>query len=154
YLGIDEKVVSAAVQTYANRVRASEFKLEGKRYKVFLEPDIITDDLNSIYVIPKSGDPVPLSTVAKVKPEVQAPVLKHLNKMRVAHVLANLKKGQSLSEARNYLDKLISENVPEGITVSYLGSLAMQKSSGTTFLLLFIAGLVFIFAVMAIQFES
>lgn len=154
YLGIDEKMVSMALQTYANRARASEFKLEGQRYKVYLEPDSITDDLNAIYINTKVGDPVPLSAVAKVKPEVEAPALKHLNKMRVAHVLASLNKGQSLSEAKEYLDQLVAQRVPAHISVSYQGNIAMQKSSSATFLLLFFAGLIFIFAIMAIQFES
>ena len=153
-LGVDEKAISVALQTYANRARASEFKLDGQRYKVYLEPDMPTEDLDAIYINTKAKEPVPLSTVAKVKTEVQAPTLRHLNKMRVAHVLASLNKGQSLSDAQNYVDNLLRDNTPAGITVSYQGAIALQKTSGATFLLLFIAGLIFIFAVMAIQFES
>jgi len=153
-LGIDEKAISIALQTYAHRIRASEFKMEGQRYKVFLEPDAKIEDLNAIYLSTKNGDQVPLSAVAKVKPEVQAPVLRHLNQMRTANVLANTALGQSLGEAKAYLDKVIDEVVPKEISVSYEGAIAMQKQSGQTFLLLFFAGLIFIFAVMAIQFES
>lgn len=152
-LGIDEKILSIALQTYADRVSASEFKMEGQRYKVYLQPDVITEDLNSIYISTKNGESVPLSTVARVKREVRAPVLKHLNQMRVAHVLANLNEGQSLSAAKNYLDQIITD-VPPEISVTYEGAIAMQKKSGATFMLLFFAGLVFIFAVMAIQFEG
>lgn len=152
-LDIDEKTVSLALQTYASRVRSSEFKLDGQRYHVFLETDVPTTDLNSIYIA-TSGEPVPLSTIARVKNEVQAPVLKHLNQMRTATVFASLAEGQSLSQAKTYLDKVVQENVPKEFAVSFEGALAMQKKTGQTFLLLFFAGLVFIFAVMAIQFEG
>lgn len=153
-LGIDEKSVSLTLQAYADRVRASAFRLDGQRYHVYLEPDKPTEDLNSIYIGTKSGESVPLSTVARVKNEVQAPVLKHLNQMRTAHVLASLGPASSLSEAKEYLDKVVEEIVPKEFSVSYEGAIAMQKKSGQTFLLLFFAGLVFIFAVMAIQFEG
>ncbi len=146
--------MSIALQTYADKFKAAEFRLDGQRYDVLLEPDVITEDLNSIYLGTKNGEPVPLSTVARVKREIKAPVLKHYNQMRTANVLANLKEGQSLSEAKAYLDKIITEEVPSEISVSYEGALAMQKKSGQTFALLFFAGLIFIFAVMAIQFEA
>src|SRR5579871_2169683 len=105
-LGIDEKAISIALQTYAHRIRASEFKLAGQRYKVYLEPDVKTDDLGAIYVATKSGEQVPLSTVAKVKQTVEAPVLRHLNQMRTTRVLANLNLGGSLGDAKAYLDKV------------------------------------------------
>lgn len=153
-LGIDERAVSLTLQTYADRIRASAFRLDGQRYYTYLEPDQPTEDLNSIYVSTKSGESVPLSTIARVTKEVQAPVLKHLNQMRTAHVLASLGPGKSLSDAKDYLDKIVDEVVPKEFSVSYEGSMAMQKKSGQTFLLLFFAGLIFIFAVMAIQFEG
>ncbi len=139
-LGIDERAISIALQTYSHRIRASEFKKDGQRYKVFLEPDVKIEDLNSIYLSTKNGEQVPLSTVAKVQPEVQAPVLRHLNQMRTANVLANTAEGQSLGEAKAYLDKVIDEMVPKEISVSYEGAIAMQKQSGQTFLLLFFCG--------------
>lgn len=153
-LGIDEKAVSMALQAYTNRMRASEFKLDGQRYALYLEADRPIDDISSIYISTKNNDLVPLSTVAKVSQEVQAPVLKHLNQMRTANVLASLGPTMSLSEAKEYLDKIVDEIVPKHYSVEYKGSLAMQKKSGQTFLLLFFAGLIFIFAVMAIQFEG
>jgi multidrug efflux pump len=153
-LGVDEKTVSLALQAYTDRVQSSEFRLDGQRYHMYLEPDVITADLNAIYITTKNGESVPLSTVARVKPEVQAPVLKHLNQMRTANVLANLAVGQSLSEAKTYLDGVIKDEVPSEISVSFEGSIAMQKKSGQTFIMLFFAGLIFIFAVMAIQFEG
>lgn len=153
-LGIDEKAVSIALQTYADRMRPSEFKMEGQRYDVYLGPEVAFDDLNSIYLMTKDKVSVPLSTVAKVKKIVQAPVLRHLDQMRTANVLASLGEGQSLDSVKLYLDGLIEELVPKSISVSFEGAIAMQKKSGKTFLLLFLAGLIFIFSVMAVQFES
>lgn len=153
-LGVEEKTVSLALQTYADRIMASEFRLDGQRYPIYMQPDVTTEDLNSIYISTKSGEAVPLSTVAKVKKVIEAPVLKHLNQMRTANVLASLGEGKSMGDAKDYLNKLVEEYVPNEISVSYEGTFAMQKRSGQTFILLFFAGLVFIFAVMAIQFEG
>lgn len=154
FLGVDEKTVSTAIQAYSHRVRASEFKKDGQRYHVYLEPDVVSEDLNSVYISTKSGESVPLATVAKVKKVIRAPVLKHTNQMRTAHVMASLGEGQSLGAAKEYLDKLIKEEVPKDISISYEGSMAMHKKSGETFALLFLAGLIFIFAIMAVQFEG
>lgn len=154
FLGVDEKTVSTAIQAFTHRVRASEFKKDGQRYNVFLEPDVVSEDLNSVYISTASGESVPLAAVAKVKKVIKAPVLKHTNQMRTAHVLASLSPGQSLSDAKEYLDKIVKENVPKEFSVSYEGSMEMHKKSGDTFLLLFLAGLIFIFAIMAVQFEG
>jgi multidrug efflux pump len=62
-------------------------------------------------------------------------------------------KNMSLSQAKEYLDEVTKE-VPNGVAVAYEGNLAAQAKSNKTFSLLFIAGLIFIFAVLAIQFES
>jgi multidrug efflux pump len=154
YLGIDEKTVSVAVQAYSHRVRAADFKKDGQRYNVYLQPDVVSEDLNSVYISTAKGDSVPLATVAQVKKSIKAPTLKHTNQMRTAHVSASLGKGQSLSDAKAYLDKLIKEHVPKDISVSYEGMMDMQKKASDTFILLFLAGLIFIFAIMAVQFEG
>ena len=83
-------------------MRPSEFKLEGQRYNVFLSSENTPiEDLSMIYVKTKSGDQVPLATVAKVRRDVQAPTLKHLNQMRAATVFANLRSTISWARLRN-----------------------------------------------------
>lgn len=153
-LGIDEKKVSMAIQAYTHRLRASEFKKDGQRYSVYLEPDVVSEDLASVYVTTDSGEPVPLATVAKVKRVIKAPVLTHSNQMRTANIRASLAEGQSLNSAKAYLDRLIEDNVPKDFSGSYQGSIAMEQKSSRTFFLLFLAGLIFIFAIMAVQFEG
>lgn len=153
-LGISEQAISMALQSYGNRMGASEFKLEGQRYRVFLQPAKAVHDLSSIYLSAKSGEQVPLATVAELSQTVQSPNLPHLNQMRSVSVLAGLKDEMSLSEAKAYLEKVIPENVPSDVAISYGGALEMQAKSNKTFILLFFAGLIFIFAVLAIQFEA
>lgn len=153
-LGIEEKSLSMALQSFGDRMRPSEFKLDGQRYSVYLQANLASEDLSNIYVSAKTGEQVPLSTVAQVRNEVSAPELRHLNQMRTATVLANMPQGMSLSQAQQYLDQLVLKHVPDGIAVSYQGALAAHKKSSQTFLLLFGAGLIFIFAVLAIQFEA
>ncbi|HXW60069.1 MAG TPA: efflux RND transporter permease subunit, partial [Myxococcota bacterium] len=62
-LGIDEKAISIALQIFADRMRASEFKLESMRYGVYLQSNVDNDDLSQIYVSAKDGTQVPLATV-------------------------------------------------------------------------------------------
>ncbi|MCA9508132.1 MAG: efflux RND transporter permease subunit [Myxococcales bacterium] len=153
-LNISEKNISMALQTMSDRMRASSFNLEGQSYSVYLSSSSQVKDLELVYLSTKNGTQVPLSTVANIDYRVQAPTLRHLNQMRTAQVLANLSDSTSLSDARNYLDKTIPDIVPADMSVSYEGALGMQERSSKTFALLFLAGLIFIFAIMAIQFED
>lgn len=153
-LGIDEKALSLALQTYADRMSPSEFKMDGQRYTVRLQATQALADLSTIYLRTKNKTQVPLAAFAEIEEEMLAPQLSHLNQMRSATVSANLSPGQSLSEAKDYIEKMVNEEVPETITVSYEGALAMQRHNAKTFLLLLIAGLIFIFAILAIQFEA
>lgn len=153
-LGIEEKNISIAVQVFSDKMQSSEFKLEGQRYAVYLSSALKSDDFDLIYLTTKDGIQVPLSTVADIHYGVQSPLLKHLNQMRAAKVLANLSDTTSLSDARNYLNSIVPEVVPSDMNVTYEGALGMQEKSSRTFALLFLAGLMFIFAIMAIQFEG
>ncbi len=153
-LGIEEKSVSIAVQSFGNRMQPSEFKLDAQRYRVYLQSLYPIEDLNTIYLKTKNGDQVPLDTVATLKNRVEAPVLKHLNQMRTAAVLGNLDDKTSLSDAQAYLEKILPTIIPSDVSVTFEGALGMQKKSSQTFALLFLAGLIFIFAILAIQFEG
>ena len=153
-LGVLESDVSVALQTFTDRMRASEFRFEGERYDVFLTLDKPFTDLSDIPVVTNLGSQVPLVVVADVTKTFQAAALAHQNQMRAVTILANLADGKSQSEAISYLDGLVSKLVPEDISVAYEGSIAAQKKSDQTFALLFLAGLIFIFAIMAMQFES
>ena len=80
--------------------------------------------------------------------------LKHYNRIRSASITASLVPGVTLGQALNDLDKIAREKLPPGIKTEYAGQSLEYKSSSSALYLMFILAIIFIYLVLAAQFES
>jgi multidrug efflux pump len=133
------------------------FKRGTKQYDVIIQvqaanratPDVI----QGIYVRGSSGL-VQLANVVKISEAVGPKELNHYNRRRSATITANLIPFVSLGQALNDLDKIANTNLPSNIKKEYAGqSLEFKESSGGLYYF-FLLAIVFIFLVLAAQFES
>ncbi len=153
--GISELQISLALQVFLDGMNASEYRKDSQRYNVYLRSTDPDASLESIYIKSNKGlGMVSLASVAKISEEITASSFGHYNQMRSLKISANFDAKKSLGEVKNYLDSMVSKHVPESIIVSYEGALKEQSKSLQTFVLLMLAGLLFVFFVLAIQFES
>ena len=97
---------------------------------------------------------VPLSALVKVKEVVVPRELNHFGQRRSATVTANLSPDYSLGEALDFLDATAKKVLKPGYATDVNGSSREFRKSSDSLTLVFLLALVFIFLVLAAQFES
>jgi multidrug efflux pump len=135
----------------------TEFKRGSKQYDLIVQlrpgqratPDVI----NEVYVRGDTGI-VQLANVVKVRETVAPKELNHYNRVRSATISANLPPGVALGKALDDLDRIRAENLPPSIRREFSGQSREFRESSESLYLLFILSVVFIYLVLAAQFES
>jgi hydrophobic/amphiphilic exporter-1 (mainly G- bacteria), HAE1 family len=96
---------------------------------------------------------IPLEALVKVRPTTSAQTIRHYNLFRSAEVNGQAAPGVSSGEAIAAMEEL-SASLPEGMAGEWTGVSLDQKQSGGQTLIIFAMGLVFVFLVLAAQYES
>ena len=101
-----------------------------------------------------TGALVPLSALVQAE-EIAGPnELKRFDRLRSITLSANLAPGYSLGEALADVERVIREEVPQGVTINYDGESRELKQSGGKLWLTFGFALLIVYLVLAAQFES
>jgi multidrug efflux pump len=156
-LGVSVADVGTTLETLLGGKAVTNFKRGTKQYDVILQmkpaaratPDAIRD----IYIRGASGL-VQLANVVRVEESLAPKELNHYNRVRSATITANLAPGVSLGEALGDLDRIAADKLPAGIEREYGGQSLEYKSSSNSLYFMFVLAILFIYLVLAAQFES
>jgi HAE1 family hydrophobic/amphiphilic exporter-1 len=97
---------------------------------------------------------IPLESLVNVTPTTSAQTIRHYNLFRSAEINGQPAPGISSGEALLAMERLAAEGLPEGMGTEWTGVSLEQKESGSQTLVIFALGLVFVFLVLAAQYES
>lgn len=157
-LGISVADTGRVLETLLAGRQVTRFKQASEQYDVMvqIEEDQRSEpeQLNRIYMRTKTGELVPLSSVVDLKATVAPRDLNHFNRLRSVTLTANLAPDYSLGEALEYLNKTAQEVLPSTATIDYRGQSREFMESGSSMYIAFMLAVVFIFLVLAAQFES
>ena len=156
-LGVSVTDIGLTLETFLGGRVVTNFKRGAKQYDVIVQmkpsdrsrPDAIDD----IYIRSSDGL-VQLANVVKIRETVSPKELNHYNRVRSATISANLVPGVSLGDALDDLDEIAANALPAGINREYAGQSLEFKSSSGTLYFMFMLAIVFIYLVLAAQFES
>ena len=156
-LGVSVTDIGLTLETFLGGRVVTNFKRGAKQYDVIVQmkpsdrsrPDAIDD----IYIRSSDGL-VQLANVVKIRETVSPKELNHYNRVRSATISANLVPGVSLGDALDDLDEIAATALPAGINREYAGQSLEFKSSSGTLYFMFMLAIVFIYLVLAAQFES
>lgn len=157
-LGIQVEAIGRTLETLLGGRQVTRFKREGKQYDVIVKLEDKDrrqpTDLTSIYVRGSRGDITQLSNLVTLTETVAPKELNHFNRLRAAVISANVSPGYTLSEALRVLDQAAGEVLTPEYQTSLDGQSREFRESGKQLYLIFILALVFIYLVLAAQFES
>jgi multidrug efflux pump len=156
-LGVSVTEIGTTLETLLGGREVTDFKRGSKQYHVIAQvpaagratPDVIEE----IYVRGKEGL-VQLANVVKVRETVAPKELKHYNRVRSATISANLIPVVSLGQALDGLDKIAREELPPTVRHELAGQSKEFRESSNSLYFLFLLAVVFIYLVLAAQFES
>jgi multidrug efflux pump len=135
----------------------SEFKRGTKQYDVIAQVrpgDRATPDMISNLYVRGTGGLVQLANLVRIQETVAPKELNHYNRMRSATITANLPPGVSLGKALADLDRIAETQLPAGVRRDLAGQSVEFRESSSSLYFLFGLSVVFIFLVLAAQFES
>jgi multidrug efflux pump len=156
-LGVSVSDVGNTLQTLLGGREVTRFKRGNKQYEVMLQvrPEERSSPaaIEGLYLRGREGL-VQMASLVNVQEKVSAKELNHFDRVRSATVSANLPPGVTIGKALVDLRAIAKRTLPAGMRTDLSGeSREFVESSGGLYWL-FVVALVFIFLVLAAQFES
>jgi multidrug efflux pump len=156
-LGVSVADIGTTLQTLLGGRESTQFRRGDKQYKVMLqirpEERATPRAIESLYLRGREGL-FQMANVVTARETVSPKELNHFNRIRSARITANIAPGVTLGEALKDLDAIARTKLPPGIRTDLDGeSREFRESSGSLYFLFGFA-VVFIYLVLAAQFES
>ena len=157
-LGINVPDVFNALQTYLGSSYVNDFNLLGRTFRVMAQADsryrLDSADVLRIRVRNANGETVPLGSFTTVR-DISGPYrVPRYNLYPAAELDGAAAPGYSQGEAIAIMEKLAAELLPEGFSYEWTTLAYQQQRAGNTALFAFVLAVVFVFLVLAAQYES
>ena len=149
-LGIDVNESMETLQSYVGSFYSSNFVRFGQMYKVMLQaaPEyrMNPEDLFGLYAKNKEGNMVPYSNFMTM--------ITRYNLFTSAMITGEQAPGVSSGEALEAVEEIAAEVLPRGYDIEWSGVAREEKESGGQSLVIFAICLVFVYLLLAAQYES
>jgi HAE1 family hydrophobic/amphiphilic exporter-1 len=157
-LGVPPERVFEAMQVYLGSAYINDINYLGRTYQVFAQAEdrfrMKTDDIARFKTRNQAGEMVPLGSVMTFRDTAGPYRLPHYNQFPAAEVQGSAAPGISSGTALAAMEQLAAQRLPKGIGYEWTDIAFEQKQAGDTALLLFVASVIFVFMVLAAQYES
>jgi hydrophobe/amphiphile efflux-1 (HAE1) family protein len=157
-LGINVIDVFNALQTYLGSSYVNDFNLFGRTFRVVAQARaderMDTKDVLAIRVRNSSGDTVPLGSFTTVRDVSGSYRVPRYNLYPSAELDGAAAPGYSQGQAMEIMQKLAAETLPDGFSYEWTTLAYQQLRAGNTAVFAFVLAVVFVFLVLAAQFES
>lgn len=157
-LGISVDRVNEALQVYLGSTFVNEFNFLGRTYRVTAQADSsFRDDLRdiaSLKVRNDHGRMVPIGSVASFRYDGGPYRVPRYNLYAAAELQGAAAPGYSSGYALAAMERLAAERLPEGFGFEWTELALQEKMAGDQGLLVFAASVLFVFLLLAAQYES
>jgi multidrug efflux pump len=157
-LGVSVEVVAKAIETLLGGRNVTRYKRDAEQYDVIVQTQAsgrnTPEDIDRIYVRGRNDAMIPLSAMVKVRESVSPRELNHFGQRRSVSITASLAPDYSLGEAIKFMDQTSAKVLQAGYSTDLNGTSREFRNSQGALAIVFVLALLFIFLVLAAQFES
>jgi HAE1 family hydrophobic/amphiphilic exporter-1/multidrug efflux pump len=157
-LNIPVNDVFRGLQIYLGGLQVNDFNLFGRTYKVMLQAEQdfrkSPESIQDIYLRSKDNAMVPMSTVSKINMMTGPDILQRYNMFRTAEINGANGPGISTGEALTVMEDLAAKQLPQGYDYQWTSIAYQEKEAGGSQGPIFGMAMVFVFLVLAAQYES
>ena len=136
----------------------NDFNRFGRLYKVYVQAEpqyrLKEDQVNLFYVNNDDRQPVPLATFVNIKDIVGPDYTNRYNLYRSVELTGSPAKGFTSAQAMAALEETAAEVLAEGMGYEWSNMSYQEKQSAGTGSVVFIFSLLFVFLILAAQYES
>jgi len=157
-LGVPPERVFEALQTYLGSTFVNDFNLLGRTYRVTAQADAryrnTIADIANLKTRSNAGGMVPIGSVATFKDKTGPYRVTRYNLFPAVEVDGDTAPGTSSGTALKTMDRLADGSLPTGYGHEWTGIAYQQKAAASTSAIVFAMAVVFVFLVLAAQYES
>jgi len=157
-MGIPLQEVNGAISVYLGGAFINNFNAYGRQYRAYIQSEAAyrmkPDDINQYFVRDPSGNMVSLGTLAKVIDTSGPSFTNHFNIYRSAELSGVPAPGVSSDIALRVLEGVAKKVLPNDIGYSWSNTSYQEKESAGKGASVFIMALLFVFLILAAQYES
>jgi len=157
-LGVAVQDVYNTLQIMFGSLYVSQFPKDSRLWQVILQAEpqyrMTPEDIARFYVRNRSGDMVPLSAVVTTRYVTGPDLVTRFNNYPAIQITGAPARGVSSGQALAVMKEVALQVLPEGYGFEWSGEAREEESSGSTSSLAFVFGLVFVFLILAAQYES
>ena len=157
-IGVSPADVFQTLQVYLGSYYVNNFNQFGRSWQVNVMADekyrAGLSQILELKVPNLKKEMVPLATLVRLRDEAGPQALMRYNMYSASSVTGNLVPGTSSGEAIDLLEKIAKENLPRSMAFDWTELTYMQLDAGNTAMYVFALAVVFVFLVLAAQYES
>jgi hydrophobe/amphiphile efflux-1 (HAE1) family protein len=157
-VGLTPTDVFNTLQVYLGSQYVNDFNYLGRTYEVIAQADgnfrRDPQDISRLKARNSSGEMVPIGTVAQLRSENAPYRVPRYDLFPAAEVMGVAAPGVATGTALHRMEELAREVLPQGIGFEWTELAFQQEQPGTSSLLVFGAAALFVFLVLAAQYES
>jgi hydrophobe/amphiphile efflux-1 (HAE1) family protein len=157
-VGLTPTDVFSTLQVYLGSQYVNDFNYLGRTYEVIAQADGSfrrdAGDIGRLKARNAAGEMVPIGTVARLRHETAAYRVPRYNLFPAAEVMGVAAPGVATGSALARMEELAHEVLPPGIGFEWTELAFQQQQRGTPTMLVFGAAALFVFLVLAAQYES
>jgi HAE1 family hydrophobic/amphiphilic exporter-1 len=158
-LGVRVQDLAATLNVLVGGQQATSYYEGGEEYEVHVRADEQSRNnvaaISQIEVPSARGQNVRLNDLVQLQEGTGPSIINRLNRRRMVMVLANMKPGYSSQTVMDLLSKKAVElKMPGSFSYGFTGRAREQQKAGINFMLAFILSIIFMYLILAAQFES
>ncbi|NLC28165.1 MAG: multidrug efflux RND transporter permease subunit [Campylobacteraceae bacterium] len=156
-LGVPITTIYSTLQSTFGSYYVNDFNLFGRTYKVNVQSEANMrenpEDLRNVYVRSDLGEMIPLNTFVSYERITGADTVNRFNAFPSAKIEGDPAPGFTSGDALRVIEEVAMEVLPHGFTLGWVGSSYQEKEMAGTGAQAFIFGAIFIFLILAAQYE-
>ncbi len=156
--GVKLSDIFQTMQVYLGSLYVNDFNRFGRTYQVVAQADAPfrgqKEDILRLKTRNANGDMVPLGALVTIQQTFGPDVVSHYNGFRAADINGGPAPGYSSGQAQAAIERILSGTLPRGMSHEWTDLSYQQIVSGDTTTLVFGLCVVFVFLVLAAQYES
>ena len=157
-MGVPIEEVFSALQIYLGSSYVNDLTYVGRNFQVKVQADSIyrsnPEDLNKIHVRNKEGLMAPLGAVLSVS-DYSGPIsVNRFNMFPAAAITGATVPGVSSGIGMERVENILKANLPQSMGFEWTELALLEKMAGNTAMMIFALAVLFVFLVLAAQYES
>ena len=157
-LGLSVSDVLQTLQVYYGSSFASDFNRFGKFYRVIVQADIPyraePSSLDDVFVKNRSGEMVPVNALVSLQKVYGPETVTRNNLFNAVTINGMTKPGYSSGDAIKAIQEVAQNYLPRGFAYELSGMTREENAAGSQQTLIFILSLIFVYFLLAAQYES